>query len=156
MDERYFLKLNDSKTEFLVLLNVGKVNQLMCRVLQSVRNVSQLCHRSCVIARDIGAIIDRHLTMEDQVSNVSRNCYLSLHQISQIRPYLTEETTATLVHALIISNLDCYNSLLIGIPGWLKRKLQLIQNNAARLITKNKMTDHITSVLKKLHWLPIY
>ena len=106
-------------------------------------------------ARNIGAIIDRHLTMEDQVSNVCRNCYLSLRQISQIRPYLTEEATATLVHALIISKLDCYNSLLIRIPDWLKRKLQLIQNNAGRLITKNKMSEHITPVLKNLHWLPI-
>ena len=33
--------------------------------------------------------------MEDQVSNVCRNCYLSLRQISQIRPYLTEEATAS-------------------------------------------------------------
>ena len=58
-------------------------------------------------------------------------------------------------NALIISKLDCYNSLLIGIPDWLKRKLQLIQNNAGRLITKNKMSDHITPVLKNLHWLAI-
>ena len=122
--------------------------------MQSV-TIGEECVTAVSSARNIVAIIDRHLTMEDQVSNVCRNCHLSLRQISQIRPYLTEEATATLVHALIISKVDCYNSLLIGIPDWLKRKLQLIQNNAGRLIKKNKMSDHVTPVLKNLHWLPI-
>ena len=60
-----------------------------------------------------------------------------------------------MVHALILTKLDNYNSLLIGISGTLKYRLQLIQNNAARLITKTKKSDNISRVLKKLHWLPI-
>ena len=47
------------------------------------------------------------------------------------------------------------SQLLHKICVMLKRKLQLIQNNAGRLITKNKMSDHITPVLKNLHWLSI-
>ena len=35
------------------------------------------------------------------------------------------------------------------------RKLQLIQNAAARVLTNNKKVDHITPVLKSLHWLPV-
>ena len=34
-------------------------------------------------------------------------------------------------------------------------RLQLIQNHAARIITRTKKFDHISGVLKKLHWLPI-
>ena len=84
---------------------------------------SMILHSSIILSIRIrsglpASIVLSH--MEDQVGNVCHNCYLSLRQISQIRPYLTEEATATLVHALIISKLDCYNSLLIGIPGWLK------------------------------------
>ena len=145
-----FLKLNDSKTEFLVI----KGRQSKPVEVQGVR-IGEECVAAVSSARNIGAIIDKNLTMEDQVSSVCRNCYVSLHQISQIRSYLTEEATATLVHALIISKLDCYNGLLIGIPDYLKHRLQLVQNNAARLIAKNKLSDHITPVLKMLHWLPI-
>ena len=106
-------------------------------------------------ARNIGAFIaiDKNLTMEAQVNNVCRNYCLSLRHISQIRSYLSKDTTATLVHALITSKLDCYNGLLIGIPDTLKRRLQLIQINAARLITKK--SDDITPMLKMLHWLPV-
>ena len=34
-------------------------------------------------------------------------------------------------------------------------RLQLIQNHAARIITRTKKFDHISGVLKTLHWLPI-
>ncbi|XP_062585577.1 uncharacterized protein LOC134247212 [Saccostrea cucullata] len=34
-------------------------------------------------------------------------------------------------------------------------KLQRVQNTAARIITKTPRHDHITPVLKELHWLPI-
>ena len=145
-----FLKLNDSITEFLVL-NSRRMKPVdeNCIVIgdESVGGAKS--------ARNIGAVLDRNLTMESQVSNVCRNCYLSLRQISQIRPYLTKEATATLVHAHVTSKLDCYNSLLIGIPAALKHRLQLIQNNSARLITKTKKSDDITPVLKNLHWLPV-
>ena len=35
------------------------------------------------------------------------------------------------------------------------RKLQLIHNAAARIVTGTKRREHITPILKQLHWLPI-
>ena len=143
------LKLNDSKTEFIILTsarrNIPDTNSV---------KIGESHILAVPSAKNIGAIIDSHLSMEKQVSNVCKNCYLSMHQISQIRQYLTEDATAKLVNALITSKLDFNNSLLIGIPDYLIRRLQLIQNNAARLVTRSNPTS-ITSLLKKLHWLPI-
>ena len=34
-------------------------------------------------------------------------------------------------------------------------KLQRVQNNAARVVTLTEKHDHITPVLKELHWLPV-
>ncbi len=34
-------------------------------------------------------------------------------------------------------------------------KLQVIQNAAARVLTRSRKYDHITPVLQSLHWLPI-
>jgi len=34
-------------------------------------------------------------------------------------------------------------------------RLQLVQNAAARLVTGTRHCDHITSVLRLLHWLPV-
>ena len=35
------------------------------------------------------------------------------------------------------------------------KRLQKVQNAAARLVTKSKKRDHITPVLVSLHWLPV-
>lgn len=42
-----------------------------------------------------------------------------------------------------------------GLPAKQLSKLQRLQNSAARLVTKAKRRDHITPVLRQLHWLPI-
>ncbi len=42
-----------------------------------------------------------------------------------------------------------------GLPNYLIRKLQYVQNLAARLLTSTHKFDHITPVLIKLHWLPV-
>ena len=34
-------------------------------------------------------------------------------------------------------------------------KLQYVQNCAARLVTRTKRSEHITPVLRELHWLPV-
>ena len=36
------------------------------------------------------------------------------------------------------------------------RRLQAVQNAAARLVTRTRRRDHISPVLLQLHWLPVY
>ena len=51
---------------------------------------------------------------------------------------------------------SCGNPALChGIIEGLLNKLQHIQNAAARLVTDTRKYDHITPVLRDLHWLPI-
>ena len=48
------------------------------------------------------------------------------------------------------------NSLLVGTSASQLQKLQRIQNATARLICGSKRHEHITPILKSLHWLPIH
>jgi len=57
------------------------------------------------------------------------------------------------VHAFVSSRLDYCNSLLYGVSDALLQKLQVIQNAAARVVTGSSKFDHITQVLRELHWL---
>ena len=34
-------------------------------------------------------------------------------------------------------------------------RLQFAQNSAARLVTASRKRDHITPILRRLHWLPV-
>ena len=84
-----------------------------------------------------------------------RSCYKSLRDIGKIRRYLSEEATKQLIQAFITSKLDCNNALLYKLPKTLLSKLQLLQNNAARVIAQRRKFEPIEHVRKDLHWLPI-
>jgi len=63
--------------------------------------------------------------------------------------------TWTLIQAFISSRLDYCNSLLYGVSDNLIRRVQSVQNAAARLLTGAGRRDHILPVLRHLHWLPV-
>jgi len=48
------------------------------------------------------------------------------------------------------------NSLLYGVTDNVMRRVQSLQNAAARLITGARRRYHITPVLRQLHWLPVW
>ena len=72
-----------------------------------------------------------------------------------IRHFLDRSTTEKLVHAFIFSHLDCNNGLLLGVPEAQLTRLQRVQNSAARLVTRKRKFEHVTLILRSLHWLPI-
>ena len=68
---------------------------------------------------------------------------------------LHEKAIQSLMHAAISTRIDYCNSLLYGIPNKYLKKLQMLQNSAARIVKQIKKTDHITPILAELHWLPV-
>ena len=56
---------------------------------------------------------------------------------------------------MILSHLDYATYLLVGAPEGMLDKLQVVQTNAARVIHRKSGHDHITPVLRQLHWLPV-
>ena len=57
----------------------------------------------------------------------------------------------SIVCSLVLSRLEYCNSILSGSPKCLIKKLQRVQNTAARM----PRTEHTTPLLRMLHWLPI-
>ena len=105
--------------------------------------------------QNLGVHVDQHLTMTHHVTAVCAACNYHLYRLSSIRHYLTTEATKCAVNALVTSRLDYRNSLLVNLPASQILRLQRVQNNAARLITRTSRHDHITPVLMGLHWLPV-
>ncbi|XP_030845633.1 uncharacterized protein LOC115925755 [Strongylocentrotus purpuratus] len=105
--------------------------------------------------RSLGLTLDSNMSMEPQISSCIRSACYHIRHIRRIRDYLTPHATKQAVHALVTSRLDMYNSTLNGLPDTLIKRLQKVQNSAARLVTRSKLSDHITPVLEDLHWLPV-
>ena len=105
---------------------------------------------------DLGFLLDKHLTTKDHISVLCRSCFWQLRQLRLVRSSLTSDITMTLVHAFISSHLDYCNSLLYGVSDRLLKKLQAVHNASARVVMRTKQFDHITPVLRDLHWLPVH
>ena len=93
--------------------------------------------------------------MSRQVNSICKSASLAIHNIGKIRNYLDQPTAEKLIHAFVTSEIDFCNSLLFGLPKKQLDKLQRILNAAARIATKTKRCQHISPVLRKLHWLPV-
>jgi len=94
--------------------------------------------------------------MADHNAAVSRSGFFQLQQLRSVRQSLTPAATKTLIHAFISSRIDYCNQLLVGVSARLLNKLQYLQNAAARLVTGTRKFDHVTPVLRELHWLPVW
>ena len=89
------------------------------------------------------------------LNNLCRTASLANRNIGRIWKYLNQPSIERLVHVSVLSKLDYCNSVLYGLPAKQLSKLQRLQNSSAPLVTKAKRNDHITPVLRQLHWLPI-
>ena len=105
--------------------------------------------------RDLGFIIDSKLTMSDHVNNVVRSCFFQLRQLRSVRHSLPIEARKALVHCFISSRIDYCNAILYGVSGAVLRCLQTVLNAAARLIVDAGKRQHMTPILRDLHWLPV-
>ena len=100
-------------------------------------------------------MFDSHISMEQQVSALCESCDHQIHMLCEIVKFMTPRATEQLVHSFVTSRLDNCNSLLFGLPDQLIHRLQTLQYRAARLIAHTKKHDHITPVMRSLHWLPV-
>ena len=148
------LKLNDKKTEVMIACKNNLRSKIADEVFISIGD-AKILPKMCV--KNLGGFLDSEMTMQQQVSNVCKSSYASIHNLSRIRRYLDEENMKTLVHAFVTCRVDSLNILLTGVSNNAQtmNRLQMILNTSARLIYRLKKNDHITEVLKKLHWLPI-
>jgi len=94
--------------------------------------------------------------MRVHVTTVVQSCFAALRRIRSMRHVLPRHALLTLVHALIVGKVDYCNSLLAGMSVQLHDRLQSVLNAAARLIFTARRTDHISPLLRDLHWLCVH
>ncbi len=146
-----FVLLNSEKTEVLIIgpKNYTSNNLEHCITLDGC----SLDSSSSV--RDLGVLFDSNLSFDRHDSSICKTAFFHLKNISKLRPMLSMLNTEMLINAFMKSRLDYCNALLGGCSARLINKLQMVQNAAARVLTRTRKYDHITPVRSILHWLPI-
>ena len=144
------LKINDAKTEFIVVRSPMLKHDLSDLSVNVGGNVIKPSEK----VLDLSVILDQTLSFDDHIA-VCQSAHFHIRNIDRIRNLLSFDACATLIHALIGSRLDYCNSLLYNIADAKVEGLQKVQNEAARILIRSPRRDHITAVLKQLHWLKV-
>ena len=147
------LKLNDSKTELLLIAFSRHAKYVSDLDLRLKIGGSVIAPSETV--KNLGIIFDKSLSMTNHVSSLCRSINFHLRNLRKIRRFINRSTCAHAVRSLILSRLDYGNSLLGGLSVTDTRRLQTLQNRAARLIYQVGKLTSATPLIRELHWLPV-
>ena len=99
------MKINDIKTEYLIIGTKQQLNKVNIRTL----SVGDSAVAPAAMARNLGVLFDENLTLLPRINNTCKAAFYYIHNIRRIRKYLSVETTRTLVHTVVIGRLDYCN-----------------------------------------------
>ena len=120
------LKLNDEKTEVVLfgtrqkLEKLGEDNtfeiKIGCEVIKPIPS-----------ARNLGFHMEAQLNSQTHITKVCGTAYSTLKSIARVQNLLTPEAAKIITQGLVISKLDYYNGLLLGVSAHQMNKLQIVQ-----------------------------
>ena len=125
--EQNDLKLNPEKTDFLLVHSRFREGPALDCLQFRDKQISDK-------VTSLGVILDKHVSFDDQIDHVCKSSINHLRNLFRIRRYLDVNAASTVIHAFITTRLDYCNHLYFGLPKYKVKKLQQIQNIAARYI----------------------
>ncbi|KAI3367040.1 hypothetical protein L3Q82_009670 [Scortum barcoo] len=131
---RNFLLLNSDKTE-VILLGPKHLRNTFSPKIALLDGINWA---SSTTVRNLCVLFDQDMSFDTHIKHISRSAFYHLRNIAKIRHFLSQSDAEKLVHAFVSSRLDYCNSLLSGCPNKSLKTLQLVQNAAARVLTKTR------------------
>ena len=113
------LKLNDDKTEFIIIGTRQQLVKVNIDFLQVGESSTAPSNR----VKNLGCWFDGQLKMDIHINSICKTAFYYLYNIRRIRKFLNSECTKILVNAFVTSRLDFCNSLLYRLPNNQLRKL---------------------------------
>jgi hypothetical protein len=147
----YFLRLNATKTKILVIIPPSLRKSINIRGTF----INGDCIRFVHSAKNLGVLLDDELSFERQILKVVKACFMSIRTLSRIKCFLTESQLTTAICTFVFSRLDYCNVLYFSIKCHLLKKLQSVQNAAARLLQRKSgdVGGDLDVYMRKRHWL---
>ena len=105
---QHSLMLYDRKTELLVLgmrQQLSKTNKII-----SYMTVGDVTVAASTSVRNLGSYFDKNFTMATHVTKTCSAAFFHLHNIRQVRKFLSHKVTETLIHTFVTSKVDYCNT----------------------------------------------
>lgn len=144
------LQLNAAKSEILVL---GRDSDYWSEQWWPDRLKPAPTSKKAV--ENLGFWIDSDLSFNTQSKALAGSCFGLLRGLRPLLGYFEPKVRQHILQATILAKLDNGNSLYLGASKTCILRLQRILNAAARALLALPKSCSVSSVLPKLHWLPV-
>ncbi len=145
------LLLNPNKTKLIVFGS----RQMMKKIPDFKLSLLQKELIPAEFVKDLGVMFDSNLSFDKHILATVSSCMSKLGQISRAKHAFSKDLLVKIINALVFSKLFYCSSVWSNTSNSNIRKLQSVQNFAARIVSGRRKFDHITPVLKELRWLPV-
>lgn len=145
------LQLNQDKTEFFIIGTQRATKNLSDIALK----LGDLKIEPSATIKNLGVVFDCSLNMSAHVNHLCKTVNFQIRNLWRIRRFLSQEACHHAVRALVLSRIDYANSLLLGAREGDLKRLQRLQNKAARLVFACGRDERSADLLNVLHWLPV-
>ena len=109
-----------------------------------------------ISVRNLGVQWRSDLMINRQISTVVRSCNYNSRQLRATRSSLSRNALRDVAYALFLSRLDYCNVLYENAPATQMKRLRVLINMAASVVSRRRRYDPITDFIRsQLHWLPV-
>ena len=102
----------------------------------------------------LGIWLASYLNFRHHINMKCRTAILNIQKLKHIINVLTPEAAKLIVHGMATLHLDYANALYYGLLETSIKKLQRVQNMAAKVILGKTKSESSRDCLMELHWLP--
>ena len=143
------MKLNAKKTQMLVLGTPAMLRNLPPVTLRFSGSVIP----DSGVVKNLGVMLDRHLSFEAHVDYMTKKCTGILIALSHARHVVPRKTMKCIVEALALSIVRYCLSVYGSCGATQLHRVQKMVNFCVRVVTSKCRYDHISDSLEQLGWL---
>lgn len=146
------LSLNVAKTEFLLIGSNYKLNNLdkQPSIKIEASNIKQVSH-----SKMLGVSIDNHLSWAKHIDEISKKVSSGIGVLRRVRDFVDRETLISIYNALIRPHFGYCSEVWDNLGQGLSKRLQILQNRAARIILNWSNDSPHLEALAALGWVTL-
>ena len=147
------LSLNVAKTEFMLIGSktmIKKNSDSRLNVFIENKQIKQVSE-----CKTLGVIVDRHLSWKSNSENICKKITAGISAIRRVKPFVDKDTLISIYNAIVRPYFDYCCEVWDVFGESQSKRLQKLQNRAARIILNMSNDVNHSIALRALGWEPL-
>ena len=144
------LSLNVAKTEFMLIGSKQKISNSHPNVVIENKQIKQVYE-----CKTLGVTVDQHLSWKSNIENICKKITAGISAIRRVKPFVDKETLISIYNAIVRPYFDYCCEVWDVFGETQSKRLQKLQNRAARIILNMSNDVNHSIALCELGWEPL-